>query len=38
MGCYISVKDDAFLSSLKNLHTVLPFVDYTSIERILFGE
>ena len=38
MGCYVSVKDDAFLSSLKNLHGILSFVDYGNIEKILFGE
>ncbi|MFZ4461868.1 MAG: radical SAM protein [Patescibacteria group bacterium] len=38
MGCYVSVKDDAFLSSLKNLHAILPFTDYASIEKMLFGE
>lgn len=38
MGCYVSVKDDAFLSSMKNLHAILSFVDYGNIERMLFGE
>lgn len=38
MGCYVSVKDDAFLSSLKNLHAVLPFTDYSSIEKLLLGD
>jgi ribosomal protein S12 methylthiotransferase len=38
MGCYVSVKDDAFLSSLKNLYAVLPFTDYASIEKMLLGE
>lgn len=38
MGCYVSVKDDAFLSSLKHLHAILPFIDYASIERILSGD
>lgn len=38
MGCYVSVKDDAFLSSLKNLYTVLPFTDYATIEKMLLGE
>lgn len=36
MGCYVPVKDDAFLGSLKNLHAVLPFVDYSAIEGLLF--
>jgi ribosomal protein S12 methylthiotransferase len=38
MGCYVSVKDDAFLASMKNLHAVLPFTDYSSIEKMLLGE
>lgn len=38
MGCYVSVKDDKFLASLKHLHGVLSFVDYGNIEKILFGE
>ncbi len=38
MGCYVSVKDDAFLASLKNLHAILPFTDYASIEKMLLGE
>lgn len=35
MGCYVSVKDDEFLSGLKHLHAVMPFTDYASIERLL---
>ena len=38
MGCYVSVKDDNFLSSLKNLHSVVPFISYTTIEGLLFGK
>lgn len=38
MGCYVSVKDDAFLANMKNLHAILPFTDYSSIEKMLFGE
>ena len=38
MGCYVSVKDDAFLASLKYLHAILPFTDYAAIERLLLGE
>lgn len=38
MGCYVSVKDDEFLSSLKNLHSVMPFTDYATIEKMLLGE
>lgn len=37
MGCYVSVKDDAFLSGLKNLDTILSFVDYASLERLILG-
>lgn len=35
MGCYVSVKDDAFLSSLKHLYRVVPFIDYPTIESLL---
>ncbi|MDD5376907.1 MAG: MiaB/RimO family radical SAM methylthiotransferase [Candidatus Gracilibacteria bacterium] len=38
MGCYVSVKDDNFLSSLKNLHSVVPFISYSTIEGLLFGK
>jgi len=38
MGCYVSVKDDNFLSSLQNLHSVVPFISYTTIEGLLFGK
>lgn len=38
MGCYVSVKDDNFLSSLKNLHSIVPFISYTTIEGLLFGK
>lgn len=38
MGCYVSVKDDAFLSSLKNLHAVMQFTDYATIEKLLLGD
>jgi tRNA A37 methylthiotransferase MiaB len=38
MGCYVSVKDDAFLMTLKNLHAVMPFTDYAAIEKMLLGE
>ncbi len=38
MGCYVSVKDDTFLASLKNLHSVVPFISYTTIESLLFGK
>ena len=38
MGCYISVKDDAFLASLQNLTMIVPFMSYSIIEEILFGK
>ncbi|EKE27377.1 MAG: MiaB-like protein tRNA modifying enzyme YliG, TIGR01125 [uncultured bacterium (gcode 4)] len=36
--CYIQVADNDFLKSLKNLHKVIPFVDYKSIKEILWFE
>ncbi|MDD2487236.1 MAG: MiaB/RimO family radical SAM methylthiotransferase [Candidatus Gracilibacteria bacterium] len=36
LGCYISVKNDEFLSSLKNLYKIIPFVNYSAIEDLLF--
>jgi ribosomal protein S12 methylthiotransferase len=38
MGCYISVKDDAFLASLRNLIMIVPFMSYSVIEEILLGK
>ena len=38
MGCYVSVKDDAFLAGLKNLHSVIPFISYSTIENLLFDK
>lgn len=38
MGCYISVKDDAFLASLKHLFMIVPFMSYGVIEEILLGK
>ena len=38
MGCYVSVKDDAFLSSLKNLKAVIPFISYSTIEELVTGK
>ena len=35
MGCYVSVKDDAFLARLKYLYRVVPFIDYPTIESLL---
>lgn len=35
-GCYIPVKDDAFLAGLKNLHAVVPFAEYPKIQKHLF--
>lgn len=36
-GCYIPVKDDVFLSGLKNLHTVVPFVEYPKVQKHVFN-
>lgn len=38
MGCYVSVKDDAFLAWLKNLHSIVPFMSYSVIEELLLGK
>ena len=38
MGCYVSVKDDAFLASLKNLHSIVPFMSYSVIEELVLGK
>jgi ribosomal protein S12 methylthiotransferase len=38
MGCYVSVKDDAFLASLKNLVSVVPFISYSVIEELVLGK
>ncbi len=36
LGCYISVKNDVFLASLSNLYKIIPFVNYSTIEDVLF--
>jgi hypothetical protein len=38
MGCYVSVKDDAFLSSLRNLVSIVPFLSYSVIEELVLGK
>lgn len=38
MGCYVSVKDDAFLASLQNLVSVVPFISYSVIEELVLGK
>jgi ribosomal protein S12 methylthiotransferase len=38
MGCYVSVKDDAFLASLKNLVSIVPFMSYSVIEELILGK
>ena len=38
MGCYVSVKDDAFLASLQNLVSVVPFINYSVIEELVLGK
>jgi len=35
MGCYVSVKDDAFLASLKHLSAIVPFMGYSVIEELV---
>ena len=38
MGCYVSVKDDAFLAWLKNLVSIVPFMSYSVIEELVLGK
>jgi ribosomal protein S12 methylthiotransferase len=38
MWCYVSVKDDAFLSGLKNLVSIVPFMSYSVIEELVLGK
>ncbi len=38
MGCYVSVKDDVFLSGLKNLVSIVPFMSYSVIEELVLGK
>jgi ribosomal protein S12 methylthiotransferase len=38
MGCYVSVKDDAFLGKLRNLYSIVPFMSYSVIEELLLGK
>jgi ribosomal protein S12 methylthiotransferase len=38
MGCYVSVKDDAFLAGLKNLVSIVPFMSYSVIEELVLGK
>ena len=38
MGCYVSVKDDAFLAGLKNLTSIVPFMSYSVIEELVLGK
>ncbi len=38
MGCYVSVKDDAFLSNLRNLVSIVPFMSYSVIEELVMGK
>ena len=38
MGCYVSVKDDAFLSGLRNLVSIVPFMSYSVIEELVLGK
>lgn len=36
IGCYIQVADKDFLSSLDNLYKIIPFLDYNSVNDILW--
>ncbi len=38
MGCYVSVKDDAFLAGLKNLVSIIPFMSYSVVEELVLGK
>jgi ribosomal protein S12 methylthiotransferase len=38
MGCYVSVKDDAFLAGLRNLVSIVPFMSYSVIEELVLGK
>jgi ribosomal protein S12 methylthiotransferase len=38
MGCYVSVKDDVFLSGLRNLVSIVPFMSYSVIEELVLGK
>ena len=38
MGCYVSVKDDAFLAGLKHLVSIVPFMSYSVIEELVLGK
>lgn len=35
MGCYIPVENDNFFSSLKNLHALVPFINYANVEELV---
>jgi len=37
MGCYIPVENDNFFSQLKNLYTLVPFINYSNVEGIITG-
>jgi tRNA A37 methylthiotransferase MiaB len=37
IGCYLSVKDDEFLMSLKNLETIISYKDIKNIQKILLS-
>ena len=37
MGCYIPVRDDSFLNSLKNLYKIIPQKESENINKELFG-
>jgi hypothetical protein len=37
IGCYVPVKDDSFLSSLKNLEAVIPYEEVKNTSSILLN-
>ncbi len=38
MGCYIPVENDNFFSSLKHLHALVPFINYSNVEELVTGK
>jgi hypothetical protein len=38
MGCYIPVANDNFFARLKNLHAMVPFINYSNVEELVTGK
>lgn len=38
MGCYIPVANDNFFAGLKNLHAMVPFINYSNVEELVTGK